>query len=179
MNTPRKIVVVSALVALGFFLFMASADCMKGTGIPTIPKSTAFAAAHGKPVHTVVLSGPDTLLAVSGVVNIPASEFTESVKFVAINNSLGTAPYVGPIFRVDQNGVFLENVWAKVTMNGAAPTNLRIVKAVNYKDISPGAPYDTAFPFKVVVYTDLGYSLYTDSLGTPSPLPRYVVVILQ
>lgn len=112
---------------------------------------------------------------VAGVISIPASTFVDPVSYVAVVNTLGSAPYVGPIFRVDQNGAFLENVWAKVTMNAASAANLRIVVPMNYRDTSIGALYDPSASFTATIYPDLTHSFYVDQNGQPVLSPRYVV----
>jgi hypothetical protein len=115
------------------------------------------------------------IAAVNGLLLIPGSTFSEPVMYVAVFNSLGSAPYVGPIFRVDQSGHFLENVWAKVTMNAATPTAMRIVVPMNYRDTSDGALYDPSVSFQATITYDPTHSFYVDETGSPVPSPRYLV----
>jgi hypothetical protein len=118
-----------------------------------------------------------TMTSVNGVLDINASIFSGPADFVAIYNSLGPKPYdpAGPIFRVDQEGHFLENVWPKVTMRAARPIDTRIVQAVNYADISDGAPYETGAIFGATITYVPDNAFYTDPAGNPITQPAYLV----
>ena len=119
-----------------------------------------------------------TMTSVNGVLDINSSAFSAGpADFVAIYNSLGSKPYdpAGPIFRVDQEGHFLENVWPKVTMRAARPIDTRIVVATNYADTSDGALYDTGAIFGATITYVPDNAFFTDPAGNPITEPCYLV----
>jgi len=120
---------------------------------------------------------PVVIQAVDGVVNISAGTFASPADYVAVKNTLGIQAYVGPIFRVDQFGHFVENVWPKVTMNAAVPNAMRIVKPMDWHDTSGGALYDPTAVFGVVITYQPDHSFYVDEFGNPVLKPRYLVEI--